>query len=366
MRIVSMFMIVVFHFIVHGHILKNTSGFLHITMNIIMLITVVHVNSFVMVTGYFQSKSTFKMSKFISLNNTGWFWCSVVTIVLTTLGLANLSKVDFILNLMPILHGPYWYLTIYLALYIISPMLNKVIDNINEKQFKKILLVLFLVFSFLPTITGQKSFYNTQGFSLTNFIFLYFIGAYLRQYPIKESYWFKKISKNLSSVIFIFGFLACVFINVLLLVFSKHITGTGEFATYIGRLISSSTVAYDNPLIIFQTIFFFLWFGNLEIKSKVINYIASLTLGIYLIHDHDLVRGILYSKYFGLQEGVGIESYSIVWKMLLYSIIIFIICLILELIRKLLFQFIYNWKISGKIRAKGRNYTKVLEIDINQ
>lgn len=53
MRIVSMFFIVIYHIIIHGKILENSHGTTHFLLYIILAICIVHVNSFILVTGYF-------------------------------------------------------------------------------------------------------------------------------------------------------------------------------------------------------------------------------------------------------------------------------------------------------------------------
>ena len=56
MKILSMFFIVLYHVIVHGNVLANIHNYtLYLITEIVLLICLVHVNSFVLVTGYFQS-----------------------------------------------------------------------------------------------------------------------------------------------------------------------------------------------------------------------------------------------------------------------------------------------------------------------
>mgnify|MGYP003303165684 CR=1 FL=1 len=45
-----------------------------IIFNLLEFIIVIHVNSFVMCTGYFQSKSKFKMSSVLKNINSCWFY----------------------------------------------------------------------------------------------------------------------------------------------------------------------------------------------------------------------------------------------------------------------------------------------------
>ena len=68
MRIVSMFLIVLYHIIMHGKVLENCQNEgLKIIFEFIEFVTLVHVNSFILVTGYFQAESNFKQSKIWSL-----------------------------------------------------------------------------------------------------------------------------------------------------------------------------------------------------------------------------------------------------------------------------------------------------------
>jgi len=64
MRIVSMIMIVLWHIIIHGHLIDNTTGGINLFLNLILCLCIVHVNSFVLVTGYFQYDKEFSLKKF--------------------------------------------------------------------------------------------------------------------------------------------------------------------------------------------------------------------------------------------------------------------------------------------------------------
>jgi hypothetical protein len=116
------------------------------------------------------------------------------------------------------------------------------------------------------------------------------------------------------------------------------------------------TTAYSNPIIIIQTISFFLIFTTFNFKSKIINKISKTTLGVYLIHDNDFVRVRIY-RILKINNG-PITSYSFILYILIISIFIFTVCSIIEMIRQLIFKFIYNRKISTKIR---NNYYKWLD-----
>lgn len=212
MRIMSMFMIVLWHMLCQGGVLDSTTGLINTLLIFLKVSLVVHVNSFIIVTGYFQCKNKFKIYKFISLVNLTWFYKIIILLAVLLCGV-SISNIEILKNISPINYQDYWFLANYVLLYLISPILNKVINNSNKNDFRKILLVLFLIISVLPSLTAQVAFDNNNGYSLSNFILLYFIGAYLRLYfDINK---FKKFSIVSIRLFLVFIFLAMSLFNVL-------------------------------------------------------------------------------------------------------------------------------------------------------
>ena len=111
LRIVSMFFIVMYHTIHHGNVINNClNEGLKVILEFIMLILVVHVNSFVLVTGFFQSKSNFKQSKLWSIINANWFYKALIIIVFFILQIEPITKLDLFINLFPLNLTEYWFI----------------------------------------------------------------------------------------------------------------------------------------------------------------------------------------------------------------------------------------------------------------
>ena len=66
MRIVSMFMIIVWHLFLYGVNMDTASPSLKLVFDFFRSIMVVHVNSFILISGYFLINSEFKMSKLLA------------------------------------------------------------------------------------------------------------------------------------------------------------------------------------------------------------------------------------------------------------------------------------------------------------
>lgn len=356
-----MFFIVLFHIIIHGKTLDNCQNEgVKIILEILVFITLVHVNSFVMATGFFQINSRFKQKKIWSLINASWFYRIIIMSILLIVNIIHLDKVAIIKEVFPLNITEYWFLQDYLLLYCLSPFINKLITNIDKNTFKKLLLVLFIIFSILPTITGGQFFYN-NGLTLYQFVYMYILGSFFRKYPLNSSYIFKRMSTNLYRIILIFTFLFCVFLNFIIYNYSKTFVNINSITAEISKYIDNAAFSYSNPIVVIQTIAFFSYFSTITIKSKFINKAAGLTFGVYLIHDNDFMRNSLY-KWLKINCGIGNYSYKFILYVLIVSVLIYITCSVIELIRKIIFNFVYNLKISQKIIKRYYNYINKIYI----
>ena len=361
MRIISMLMIIFWHIMYHGGVYYNSSGTLRIVLNIIKPLILVHVNSFILVTGYFSYDKKFKMSKVIKLNNSMWFYKSIIPIVLIILGYYSMDSVSYIKALSPISHYDYWFISTYLYLYLCTPMLNILINNLNKSNYKKMLFLLFTIFSIVPFITNQKVLDIQIGYSILQFVFLYFIGAYIKKYDVINCYYLKRINNNSKKILFLFLYITLGLFLGLVTIASSKFENTNSIFEYIGQILYSSGNEYNSPFLIIESIFYFLFFSLININSNFINKISKTTIGVYLIHDLMQVRDLLW-KNIGFNKPY--YSFNILWKMIFVTISVFCICSIIEYIRQLIFNFIYHRKISCKFRKFYRGYLDSLGVDI--
>lgn len=359
MRIISMILIIVWHIIIHGHIIEHTIGTINFILNMILSICIVHVNSFVLLSGYFGYDKKSSINKVIKLLNMTLFYSALIVIICTKLNLINLdSNVEFLKQFSYIPFSQYWFIKTYMLLYLLSPFINKLINNLNKNQYRTLLLVSFLIFSIIPVFSGEQIFNVNQGYSLYNFIFLYILGAYLRIYPLDKSKVFEKLNKNKLRLILIVSFILLALFNVSLLYLGKYLEKIDsnilkEIAGYIKR----GFVSYSSPIVIIQTVCYFLYFSKLNINSKVINYVSSCMFGIYLIHDNYIIRSFIY-RMLKVDLGIMIFSKHIFLEILLCTFIIFFISLFIEILRKLLFKLLRKIKFIDRLLNNIINYIK--------
>lgn len=355
MRIISMFFIVIYHFIVFtgGGLMNSTSGYTQLFLQFISIIVVVHVNSFLLVSGYFQYDKKAKLKKVFDLVLMAWMYKVVIGLAFFFFSSNTYTDLDFVKIISPLEFNNLWFLITYIELYVLSPYINIIINKLNQQEHRKLIIIMFIVFSLIPTITNQRTFAN-DGFTLIHFIFVYIIGAYLGKYPIKENIHFKNFSNRKRRWLFIGIFLFMGIFNFLLFRFSNTslIESKDAIINDIGRLINRAVFSYQFPTILIQSIAYFLVFETFKIKSKIINLISSGVFAIYVITENLYVRDYMYLKLGILKYYVAFD-YKIIPKVFLYSIIIFIVCVIAELIRKIIISLIS--KLSKMIFKTHKN-----------
>lgn len=359
MRILSMLMIVFWHVVcMNGRadsnaLINHTTGLTNWLLNVMYILAIVHVNSFVIISGYFNYNKEFSKKQFFKVFNASWFYRTLFAVVFCFLGLETLGSISFFKQAFPLdITYNYWYINCYLLLYLLTPFLNLFIKHATQDIHRKYLIVSFIIFCIVPSITGQTT-VSTNGFNIVNFCMLYLLGAYLKKYPLTENIHFKNFSQKKIRNISIALFFCCGFTNIMLDQYAISLIDAGSgFLNFIGNILSSFVCNYNNPIVVIQSAAYFIFFSTLKIKNKLLNQtiqsIAPLTLGVYLIHFNAYVREYLY-KWLGLYNVDYIYPKEIIIKVIISVFLIFIVCIFIEKIRQVTINSIskiYNKKIK--------------------
>lgn len=362
MRILSMFFIVIWHFLYHGDILGNTNATATILVNIISAVILVHVNSFILLSGYFNYDKEIKFTKIIKLNNQVWFYGITIMILFILLG-TDISKLVIFHTLLPIGYNNYWFFSCYIILYIISPILNIIIKSCDKKNLGKVIATCFILFSILPTITNG-SFYNVaNGYSIISFVLLYFIGAYLKKYIIIDNCYIKIFNKKVTPKILLILFFIVICFNLLLYYLGLFLNSyDNSLCKDISEIFRNGFFAYSSPTLILQSIIYLLIFSTFNFKNKMINKIAACTFGVYLISDNFFVRNWLYT-FLGFNK--QIYNSDIFLFLFLEAMAVFVFCTLIEMVRLYVFKLVYNSKLAKKNRALYKNFVENIELKIN-
>lgn len=177
-----------------------------------------------------------------------------------------------------------WFIKAYLCLYIISPILNAFVELADRKLFEAV-LVFFFLFEIIYGWSGAAVFLE-QGYSATSFAGLYLLSRYMHIYKPRFSTLTAKqdiiiwVSGLLlfSAGLFCYGYLISEGFSLPRVLFEKH----------------SIIFSYISPAVLFLSVYLFLPFTKIKVRSTVVNWFAKSSFAAFLIHANP---NILYSLY---------------------------------------------------------------------
>ncbi|WP_270427342.1 acyltransferase family protein [Fusobacterium mortiferum] len=245
----------------------------------------------------------------------------------------ELSIKIIIKSIFPTIFATNWYITFYILFYLIHLGLNLVIQKITQKDHLIIILITLLLYFGLNYIK-YGLFFTTP---LIEFSIIYFVIAYIKLY-------LKKFSKNLklNYILFLISILG---IQLLILVTNFLGLNIGFFYDKLQHWNKNNSI-----FLLLTAISLFNIFNSKKFINDKINYISSLSLLIYIIHENIIIRTYLRPTiWIYIHERIGYKY--IILLDLLYSIIVFIISMIIAWIYK---RFIQNsiYKMVIKIYEK--------------
>lgn len=363
MKIISMLFVILWHIIVYGRVLSNCRNqALRLILDICTYFIVVHANSFVLLTGYYQSKKKCQIKKVIKLFFQVVFYSVVILLLGIQFGFVKeYNIVTFINNINLNSLNNYWFIKVYLILYLFSDFINKFIERLTKEEYKNFLTLGFILFSIIPFITGYKVFEN-NGYSIINFFYLYTLGGYFRKYPLKESYHFKNMTLNGYRILLIFGFfflgLSNFFVNHLAL----EAKGMSNFLTDISSTILSSRLHFGTPFVILQTLLYFEFFKTLSIKQKFFYQVSKWILGVYLIHDNIIIREHIY-KILKIDQGIFYD-YQMILRIICCVFLIFVVCILIDSIRYGICKLLEKISILKKVTLKIKDFVNSFHFQV--
>ena len=278
------------------------------------------VNCYVIITGMFSytkhadiHQIIKKLSKlwlsllFFSLG--GYFTVSIAferTILLS----------DIIKRIFPVIRGEWWFMTCYFAILLFSPFLNQLVDNLDKQNFRMLIFVLTITFSFIPFLAQWTDALGINyGYSFAWFIQLYITGCYMSKHS--EDFKGKALCYLTKYTI----------ISILLLLSMGLVK--------IPLIKNFNFFAYNSVLAYMAAIYLVLGFSkiclNLDSKiSSVINIVAGLSMSSYLLHCQTDVESVLW-------ETLNLTQYANSLKIIIvYAIVIggiYFSALIIEYLR---------------------------------
>ena len=328
LRILSMFFIVLSHYAIHGNVKTDN---LSLGFNRFLLDYVnfgkLGVAIFVMITGYYMSKSRFKISRIINVILQTLFYSATIYIIMCITDHSLISPWNIFKCFFPVINYQYWFVTAYIVLVVFMPLINLLLEKLTKRKFRVLLFLLVFWYSFAPFFL-RFDYYMNAG-DMSYMIMFYCIGAYFRYFPDN---WFSKKNNALIMSVSVFVFL-CVFVIALDIISVK-----------LNILVGKTEIVFTvfSPVVLVLSASLLSFFVNLKPHySKIINIFGGCVFGVYLIHENNYLRDIIWNQLFDNSKYA--ESPFLILHMLISVVIVFVACSFIEYVRKyILVKYIFK------------------------
>ena len=288
---------------------------------------------FILISGYYLIDKKMNLKKIFCL----WGKTILYSVMYFMIFMALGKKPPKYESLLPILSGQYWFISCYIVLYIISPIINKAFNKLTQNQIKYLLIILLILIGIIQIVFDPAEILYGNLFGM---ILIYLIGGYIKKYITVEGN--KLVIKSILIAI-IFSIIYIILHTLLMLS-----TDTIELKNFLGKIYAKFR-NFNNILLIFIGICIFMKFKKVNIKSKklskILAFITPSVFSIYILHENINLRGNLWSQ-------LEILNYSNSWLLIPYALLmvflVFTVCLLIDLLRRGLFYFIKKIPIINK------------------
>lgn len=347
LRIIAMCMIIGLHYLGKGNILGDFLDAQEINDYLAWIFEAFFycaVNVYVLISGYFLIEKQTDFGRVGKLWGQVLFYSLLLGIAALSTGIAKTGELDLYkasYYLFPVLTEHYWFVTDYIFLYLLLPVINPVLSAMEQKKMRNMTVLFLGIFCLSKSLLPLSFAVDKNGYDVLWFFCLYLTGAYYRRFGIPF----------LSGKIRGFGLYivssGAIFASALFLRGVSLKTGhLKEIVTY--------AYSYNHIFCYLAALGLFAAFDGIRIDSgkagKVIGLLGSASFGVYLIHEHIDLRYV-WQKWLL----VGEQAQSPVFALLMTGSVaaVFFICAVIELLRQQLFL-----KVGGRLRNGKKRVVK--------
>ena len=316
LRILCMYMIVIGHCLFHGRVTAKLGyGTVNYFLDyLVQAFSVVHVNTFVMIGGYFAIDKAFQASRLGKL----WKQVAFYSILICLLNAVTIgvTRMDVVKAIFPISAKTYWFASVYMGLLVLMPFVSMVAARMTRRQYQYLLGALTLFLSVNHMIFRVDTYGTFSGRELPWFIFLTLLAGYVKLHTKEDRHyaWYGFAGYVVSSL----AVLASVYLSV-----KTHQEDIGYFLNY------------NSPLALLGTLALFVCVRNLPWKEskldRVILKVAGAAFGVYLIHDNYLIRYLVWDAF--RVSKVAKTHWAMIYAVGV-AVIVYTVCTVLELLRQ--------------------------------
>ena len=333
LRIVAMLFVVILHICSYG---TNSGDIVPFSqqsyaVDLLQAIAYCAVNCYALISGFVGIRSEQKYTNIAMLWLQGLTYSVVFAVISVAIGIKPFSASYVIKSFLPVMTNRWWYLTKYVVLFFLMPILNTAVKNIPKKKMMLTLIVIGTLYMVSELVFRESVFDTAGGYSVTWLAYLYMVGAYLAYYDVSS-----KIRKRKLLAIFL-ACTSCTFLwKVILEQVTMKYTGSPSLGLWLYR--------YTSPTVLITAIVLLLLFAKVRItKTAIVATLSPLTFGVFLIHTNTFLLQAICGVLIG--DVTRLSWPLVIILVIVAAICVFLICGAIEHLRSIVVK-------KLKIRAK--------------
>ena len=323
LRIVAIIFIILSHYNFYGVIGSTTSNSTNIIVAYNFILGDIGVAMFMMISGFFLRKSErINVWHIVKLLLEYYFYSFLGYGLSFALMEKSFNAEELLHASLGLFYEQMWFVSAYLLVYLFHPFINKLFKEDNFKSASIFLLLITVVWSIIPSITAG-TFYLNRFLSV---FCLYCYGAYLNLAKEMNRKWY---TKKVALIMLLSGGGFIVIYQVIMSVISiSH--------PDMAYMINWFTSRHALPMIVMVSGVMMLTSIAKPFYSRIVNYLSSFTLGIYLIHENEFLKDYFWHKLFRVQDYAN--SNNLYWSVIMAVAIIFFGCIAIDMVRRYAFE----------------------------
>lgn len=356
LRCLAMMMVVVLHYLGKGELLPKLTGEnignAGMAAWLLEAFCIVAVNVYMLISGYFLCMSSFKLSRLIRLWLQLWMYSVGIGLLAAFSGIlpAGEFNIHYLLTLLfPISMGHYWFLTAYIYLYLLLPLIGMGLRKLTKEQMQVAIGLLLFAFCLVKTVLPVRLEEDRQGYDCLWYLCVFLVAAYIRRFgiPFLE----KKFRSLLLYVV------SCVALFVFTMGLRQVYLCTGS----LGGILTIG-LEYNHLLPFLASVGLFGVFLKVNVPKKIAGIvikIAPYTLGVYLLHENTGVKNYIWKNWFHA------GSIASVGELVLWTVIavlsVFVCGILVDMLREAVMNGLH--RLLGRLKCYRMLTAKIDRVD---
>lgn len=338
LRMISMLMITMLHALTKSDLLPFMGS--EVTANgwaawVLEVLSVSSVNIFMLISGYFLISSNFKVRRLVEIVLQTMFYSAGTFLLFFLLGKIppeDMNVYNLIQYFLPIHMETYWFVSVYIIIYLLLPLINSGVRSMSEKQLQGVIIWLFVFECVVKSVLPVRLTMDQSGYSFLWYLLLFLVGARVKLYG------FKVVKTAKRGWLVFFGSTILIMTEIFVL---------SQIQLQTGRLKEMTTVSldYNHILVFLASVGIFAAFLHAkplgERLGKAICLFSPYCLGVYLLQENLLMR-YAWQDWFGLREIMTRPFHVFLFSVFGAVISMFVLGICVDALRNFLFRGISN------------------------